>query len=145
MVQVPFYQIVHVVPMHHLFISAARPMNLCRWIPAALVVWRAAVVFAATPLAILQPRTAIAYRIAPATALRTGFGLFGDILPGSVADTIGYNPPYVKNFQGGLVGTVEGSAIAPELARQYGPCDYDVRQNLTATSVYRVLGLVAKG
>ena len=70
-------------------------------------------VFAATPLAILQPRTAIAYQIAPSTVLRTGFGLFSDILPGSVADTIGYNPPYVKNFQGGLLGTVGGSAIAP--------------------------------
>jgi hypothetical protein len=70
-------------------------------------------VFAATPLAILQPRTAIAYQIAPATVLRTGFGLFSDILPGSVADSIGYNPPYVNNFQGGLLGTVGGSAIAP--------------------------------
>ena len=70
-------------------------------------------VFAATPLAILQPRTAIAYQIAPATVLRTGFGMFSDILPGSVADTIGYNPPYVRNFQGGLLGTVGGSAIAP--------------------------------
>jgi hypothetical protein len=70
-------------------------------------------VFAATPLAILQPRTAIAYQLAPATVLRTGFGLFSDILPGSVADTIGYNPPYVDNFQGGLLGAVGGSAIAP--------------------------------
>jgi Carboxypeptidase regulatory-like domain len=70
-------------------------------------------VFAATPLAILQPRTALAYQIAPATVLRTGFGLFSDILPGSVADTIGYNPPYVRNFQGGLLGTVGGLAIAP--------------------------------
>jgi hypothetical protein len=72
-------------------------------------------VFAATPLAILQPRTALAYQIAPATALRTGFGLFSDILPGSVADTIGYNPPYVRNFQGGLLGTVGGLAIAPRV------------------------------
>jgi Carboxypeptidase regulatory-like domain len=70
-------------------------------------------VFAATPLAILQPRTAIAYQIAPSTVLRTGFGLFSDILPGSVADTIGYNPPYVNNFQGGLLGPVGGSAITP--------------------------------
>jgi hypothetical protein len=70
-------------------------------------------VFAATPLAILQPRTALAYQIGPATVLRTGFGLFSDLLPGSVADTIGYNPPYVRNFQGGLLGTVGGSAIAP--------------------------------
>ena len=35
------------------------------------------------------------------------------ILPGSVADTLGTNPPYVKTFQGGLLGTVGGTAIAP--------------------------------
>jgi hypothetical protein len=70
-------------------------------------------VFAATPVAILQPRTALAYQITPATVLRTGFGTFSDILPGSVADTIGYNPPYVRNFQGGLLGTVGGTSIAP--------------------------------
>jgi Carboxypeptidase regulatory-like domain len=69
--------------------------------------------FASTPLAILQPRTAIAWEFAPHSVLRTGFGLFSDILPGSVADTIGTNPPYVKTFQGGLLGTVGGSAIAP--------------------------------
>ena len=36
--------------------------------------------------------------------LRTGFGLFSDILPGSVADMIGANPPYVRTFQGGSAG-----------------------------------------
>jgi len=41
--------------------------------------------FASTPLAILQPRTAIAWQFEPNTVLRTGFGLFSDILPGSVA------------------------------------------------------------
>src|SRR6202167_824584 len=46
-------------------------------------------VFAATSLAILQPRTAIAYQIARRTVLRTGFGLFSDLLPGSVADLVG--------------------------------------------------------
>jgi hypothetical protein len=69
--------------------------------------------FAATPLAILQPRTAIAWQLAPNTVLRSGFGLFSDILPGSVADIIGMNPPYVQTFQGGLLGTVGGTAIAP--------------------------------
>jgi hypothetical protein len=69
--------------------------------------------FASTPLAILQPRTAIAWQFAPHSVLRTGFGLFSDILPGSVADIIGVNPPYVKTFQGGLLGTVGGDAIAP--------------------------------
>ena len=70
-------------------------------------------VFASTPLAILQPRTAIAWQIEPKTVLRAGFGLFSDILPGSVADLVGVNPPYVKTFQGGLLGTVGGTAIAP--------------------------------
>jgi hypothetical protein len=70
-------------------------------------------IFASTPAAILQPRTAIAWQIAPHTVLRTGFGLFSDILPGSVADLVGTNPPYSKTFQGGLLGTVGGALIAP--------------------------------
>ena len=70
-------------------------------------------IFAATPAAILQPRTAIAWQIAPHTVLRSGFGLFSDILPGSVVDTVGTNPPYSKTFQGGLLGNVGGTAIAP--------------------------------
>ena len=70
-------------------------------------------VFAGSPLAFLQPRTAIAWKFAPTTVLRTGFGLFSDILPGSVADLVGTNPPYSKTFQGGLLGTVGGTAIAP--------------------------------
>ncbi len=73
-------------------------------------------IFAATPAAILQPRTALAWQIAPHTVLRSGFGLFGDILPGSVVDTVGTNPPYSKTFQGGLLGTVGGLAIAPGVA-----------------------------
>jgi len=70
-------------------------------------------VFSSTPLAILQPRTAIAWQFEPKTVLRAGFGVFSDILPGTVADVVGVNPPYVKNFQGGLLGTVGGTAIAP--------------------------------
>jgi hypothetical protein len=62
--------------------------------------------FSSTPIAILQPRTALAWQPAPKTVLRAGFGIFSDILPGSVADVIGVNPPYVKTFQGGLLGTV---------------------------------------
>ena len=72
-----------------------------------------ATVFAATPLAFVQPRTAIAWKLSPTTVLRSGFGLFSDILPGSVADLVGINPPYSKTFQGGLLGTVGGTAIAP--------------------------------
>jgi len=70
-------------------------------------------VFASTPLAIWQPRTALAWQFAPNSVLRTGFGLFSDILPGSIADVVGVNPPYVQTFQGGLLGTVGGTAIAP--------------------------------
>jgi hypothetical protein len=70
-------------------------------------------VFSSTPLAILQPRTAIAWQLEPKTVLRAGFGLFSDILPGSIADVVGVNPPYVKTFQGGLLGTVGGTTIAP--------------------------------
>ena len=72
--------------------------------------------FSSTPLAILQPRTAIAWQFEPKTVLRTGFGLFSDILPGTVADLVGMNPPYVRTFQGGLLGTVGGAAIAPGVA-----------------------------
>ena len=67
-------------------------------------------IFSSTPLAILQPRTAIAWQFDPKSVLRAGFGIFSDILPGSVADVVGVNPPYVKSFQGGLLGTVGGTA-----------------------------------
>jgi hypothetical protein len=70
-------------------------------------------VFSSTPLAILQPRTAIAWQFGSNWILRAGFGIFSDILPGSIADVVGVNPPYVKTFQGGLLGTVGGIAIAP--------------------------------
>ena len=70
-------------------------------------------VFSSTPLAILQPRTAIAWQFESKSVLRAGFGVFSDILPGSIADVVGVNPPYVKSFQGGLLGTVGGMAIAP--------------------------------
>ena len=69
--------------------------------------------FASTPLAILQPRMAFAWQIERNTVLRTGFGIFSDILPGSVADLVGMNPPYVQTYQGGLLGSVGGTAIAP--------------------------------
>jgi hypothetical protein len=63
-------------------------------------------VFSSTPLAILQPRTAIAWQFESKSVLRAGFGVFSDILPGSIADVVGVNPPYVKTFQSGLLGTV---------------------------------------
>lgn len=70
-------------------------------------------IFASTPLAMLQPRTAVAWQITPGTVLRTGFGLFSDLLPGSVVDLVGANPPYSETFTGGLLGTAGGMAIAP--------------------------------
>jgi hypothetical protein len=70
--------------------------------------------FSSTPLAIWQPRTAVAWQFEPKSVLRTGFGIFSDILPGTVADLIGTNPPYDKTFQGGVLGSVGGTAIAPE-------------------------------
>jgi hypothetical protein len=70
-------------------------------------------VFSSTPLAIMQPRTAVAWQFEPKSVLRAGFGIFSDILPGTLADVVGVNPPYVKTFQGGLLGTVGGTAIAP--------------------------------
>jgi hypothetical protein len=70
-------------------------------------------VFSSTPIAILQPRTAVAWQFESKSVLRAGFGIFSDILPGSIADVVGVNPPYVKSFQGGLLGTVGGTAIAP--------------------------------
>ena len=56
------------------------------------------------------PRVAVS----AGTVLRTGFGLFTDLLPGSVADLVGVNPPYVNTFRGGLLGTVGGTASRPE-------------------------------
>jgi len=71
--------------------------------------------FSSTPVAILQPRMAIAWQFEQKSVLRTGFGIFSDILPGTVADLIGTNPPYDKTFQGGQLGTVGGIAIAPSI------------------------------
>jgi hypothetical protein len=70
-------------------------------------------IFSSTPLATLQPRTAVAWQFESSSVLRVGFGIFSDILPGSIADVVGVNPPYVRTFQGGLLGTVGGTAIAP--------------------------------
>jgi len=69
--------------------------------------------FPATSWALWQPRTAIAWQFAPGFVLRAGFGVFSDILPGSVADLVGENPPYVNTFQGGLLGSAGGLGIAP--------------------------------
>jgi Carboxypeptidase regulatory-like domain len=79
----------------------------------ALIQTGVANLFQSTPLVVWQPRTALAWQFRRKTVLRTGFGLFSDLLPGSIADLIGANPPYVNTFQGGLLGTVGGIGIAP--------------------------------
>ncbi len=88
--------------------------------------------FSSTPLAILQPRTAVAWQFDPKSVLRTGFGIFSDILPGSIADLIGTNPPYDKTFEGGILGTVGGTAIAPGAPNS--AVDATVAANQTFTS-----------
>jgi hypothetical protein len=68
----------------------------------------------ARPGAIWQPRTSIAWQVRPRTLLRAGFGVFGDLLPaGSLIDALAANPPFVNTFQGGLLGSAGGLAIAP--------------------------------
>src|SRR6204780_1577133 len=89
-------------------------------------------VFSSTPLAILQPRTAIAWQFESKSVLRAGFGVFSDILPGSIADVVGVNPPYVKTFQGGLLGTAGGTAIAPGVPKS--AVDATVAANQTFSS-----------
>ena len=89
-------------------------------------------VFSSTPFAILQPRTAIAWQFESKSVLRAGFGVFSDILPGSIADVVGANPPYVKTFQGGLLGTIGGTAIAPGVPNS--AIDATIAANQTFTS-----------
>ena len=75
-------------------------------------------IFDATPLAILQPRTAIAWQIGAKTVLRSGFGLFSDLLPGSIVDLVGANPPYSQTFQGGSAGDGRGHGDCARSAQQ---------------------------
>jgi hypothetical protein len=88
--------------------------------------------FSSTPQAILQPRTAIAWQVEPKSVLRAGFGIFSDIFPGSVADLIGTNPPYDKTFQGGLLGTVGGTAIAPGVPNSAVDATIDANQRFSS-------------
>jgi hypothetical protein len=88
--------------------------------------------FSSTPLAILQPRTAIAWQFEPKSVLRAGFGIFSDILPGTVADLIGANPPYTKTFQGGVLGSVGGAAIAPSVLNSAVDATVTANQSFTS-------------
>jgi len=73
-------------------------------------------IFASVPAEIWQPRMALAWQAAPKMVLRAGFGLFSDLLPGSVVDLVGVNPPYSKTFQGGLLGSAGGAMIDSAIA-----------------------------
>jgi hypothetical protein len=88
-------------------------------------------VFSSTPLAIWQPRSAIAWQFESKSVLRAGFGLFSDLLPGSIADVVGVNPPYVQTFQGGLLGTVGGTTIAPGIPNSAVDATVAANQNFT--------------
>ncbi len=60
--------------------------------------------FSSTPAAILQPRMAVAWQFEPKSVLRAGFGIFSDILPGSVADLVGRQPSLQQNISGRTPG-----------------------------------------
>ncbi|HUY13460.1 MAG TPA: carboxypeptidase-like regulatory domain-containing protein [Terriglobia bacterium] len=72
--------------------------------------------FGGTPLLMWQPRGAIAWQFSKDTVFRAGFGVFTDIFPGTVSDTLAQNPPYYNLFAAGLVGSVGGVGIAPGVA-----------------------------
>ena len=68
-----------------------------------------------TPLIFFQPRGAFAYQLKQNTVIRGGFGVFSDIFPASLADSMAENPPYDPQFVGGPFGSpgIGGNAIAP--------------------------------
>lgn len=79
--------------------------------------------------------------------LRRGLQLQANYTWSRCMDTVS-NGGFLPFSSTGIISPLPG-----ELGRQYGPCDYDVRQNFTATSVYelpavthsRVLGAIANG
>ena len=71
--------------------------------------------FVSTPKIIWQPRVAFAYRVTPNTVLRAGFGVFSDIFPASLADSMATNPPYYTDFNEGFFGMDNGINSAPNV------------------------------
>ena len=61
-------------------------------------------VFSSTQTIIWQPRVALAYQITPKTVFRGGFGVFSDIFPASLSDSMAENPPYYNTFNEGVFG-----------------------------------------
>jgi len=73
--------------------------------------------FPSTQAILWQPRAAIAYEVRPNTVFRAGFGVFSDIFPASLADSLAENAPYDPQFVvSGLVANIPGGAIASAVA-----------------------------
>ncbi|MGH9506743.1 MAG: carboxypeptidase regulatory-like domain-containing protein [Terriglobales bacterium] len=70
----------------------------------------------ATPLIMWQPRIGFSWQFAPKTILRGGFGLFSDIFPAVLADSMAENPPYYNVFDEGI-----GLASPYQLVTGLGP------------------------
>jgi Carboxypeptidase regulatory-like domain len=70
-------------------------------------------VYDSTPPLSWQPRGALAYEFMSRTVLRAGFGVFGNLLPGSLGEIATGGAPNTPGFSGGLFGGSGGLAIAP--------------------------------
>lgn len=77
------------------------------------IITRLSQVFPSSPLVAWQPRAALGYQVMSKTVLRAGFGVFSDLLPGSLGGKATGNPPYNNTFDGGLFGASGGLGIAP--------------------------------
>jgi carboxypeptidase family protein len=74
-------------------------------------------VFPSTQTIIWQPRAAVAYQFSQKTVFRGGFGVFSDIFPAALSDSMAENPPYWNLFTEGVFGGFfDGNdAIAPNV------------------------------
>ena len=97
-----------------------------------------------------QPRDP---RFGPVTQLSTGANSHYNGLQLTADKRLGHGFQVQANYtwsrcmdtvsNGGFLPFAAGAILSPlpgELGRQYGPCDYDVRQNLTAQYVYQLPG-----
>jgi hypothetical protein len=86
--------------------------------------------FPSTPLIFWQPRGSIAYQFRPNTVFRAGFGVFSDIFPASLSDSIAQNPPFDPQFNAGTFGSIGGGVgIAPGLGAANSAIDAAVAAN----------------
>ncbi|MHB8735230.1 MAG: carboxypeptidase-like regulatory domain-containing protein [Terriglobales bacterium] len=69
--------------------------------------------FPSVPPVVWQPRGALAYQLRTNTLLKAGFGVFSDIFPASLTDSMATNPPYDPQFNAGFFGGAGGYAVAP--------------------------------